>query len=212
MKGYLIITIITVLPWMALAAPLDQFRDFKPTDSNEAFSFHQTILNQRMERVKQNQFIPEDKKQLILNDLAEEATWMQTSHEQLLAAVTSDERFRIRREIIEHVRGVQAERRQKLAEVMPLPTQSPTVLAEQMNVRFISIAAQLAKLGKDTTALDQAIADYQTAVAVLDQAYTAVQNEKSVETLTALRDNITAVRTAGGIVRNAIQSIVGQAK
>ena len=46
----------------------------------------------------------------------------------------------------------------------------------------------------------------------LNDAYSAVQTDKSVETLTGLRDTISAVREAGSAVRNAIQSIVKEAK
>lgn len=190
---------------------LERLREFKPNNPSEAFSFHQSLLTERIERIEQNMTIPADKKQLIIADLTEESEWMQTKREQLQSA-TAEERSTIRQEIIDHVQSVREEHKQKLAESVPMSEKSPKELAEQIGERFASISEQLVTAGQDTSTLNQTITDYQTAVTALNDAYSAVQTDKSVETLTGLRDSISAVREAGSAVRNAIQSIVEEAK
>lgn len=186
---------------------LERLRMFKPSNPSEAFSFHQTLLTERIERIKQNTVIPEDKKLLIIDDLTEESEWMQTKREQLQSA-TAVERLTIQQEIIDHIQSVREEHRQKLAESVVLSEKSPKELVEQIGERFVTISEQLATAGYDTSSVNQAITDYETAMTALNEAYAVAQTEKSVETLTTLRDAIATTREAASTVRNQVQSLV----
>lgn len=219
MKYFFVFTITLTLPWLVLAAPnarqkpmltpqLERLREFKPTNPSEAFNFHQTLLTERIERIKQNTVIPEDKKLLIIDDLTEESEWLQTKRQQLQAAATTDERLAIRQEIVNHVQSVREERKQTLAESVVLSGKSPKELAEQIGERFATISEQLATAGHDTSSVNQAITDYETAMTALNEVYAVAQTEKSVETLTTLRDAIATTREAASTVRNQVQSLV----
>lgn len=187
---------------------LEDVRELKAKNPGEAFDFHHDLLAQRIERLQANTTIPDDKKQELIDNFTEEISWIEQKNAELEAAGTAEERISIRQEIVDHVHSVRTEQRQTLADSVKLPDQSPSQLAEQIGDRFSQIADHLTAAGKDTTELDTAIKDYQTAVTALNAAYTAVQTDKSVDTLAALRDSITAVRAAGSAVRNAVQSIV----
>lgn len=189
-------------------ARLEELRQQKPKDPKEAIEVHEDVLTERIEEVESNESIPEEKKEQILERFNDELIWVQTKKTELIEAASSEEEQVIREEIIEHVRSVQTERKQQLAATVQLPRQSPTKLATQISDRFTVIAERLAANGSDTTALNDAIAQYDAAVAELDSSYAAVQANKTVETLQNLRDRIKAVRDAGIAVRNSVQSIV----
>lgn len=183
--------------------PLVQLHRFQPKDSSEAFSFHRQILQQRIVRVQQAEFLSDDKKIELVAKLNDELDWFEAKQTALESATTEAEQQAIRQEIIDHIRTARQEREQTLAQQVTLPQQSPVDTAKQITERFQTIAERF-----NNAELDATIEQYTAAVANLEQTLTDLEQDKTIEHIRALRDAITITRQSAQSVRNLIQSLV----
>lgn len=187
---------------------LERIHEFKAKTPQEGFQFHTSVLEQRIARLENSSFIPEEKRSELIAKFSEELEWLKTKRAELEAAETPEDKAAIKQEIIDHVKTEREQRRSELADSVTLPKTSPTELTEKITERFNAVKEKLANAGKDTTNLASAISVYEQSVVNLNTAAEAVETEKTIETIQALRDAIQNTRLAVTEVRNVLQSIV----
>lgn len=217
MKRLVLFFLLFFIPVMVMAKPplapdLSALHQFKPTNPVQAFTFHQQILQQRIDHLEQNNFLPEKKKAEVIAEFTDELTWLEEKQAALKAATTKTERQAISQEIIDHVQTQRQERTRSLVQDVTLPARSPVVSAQHIADQFTSISERFRNNAVDTAELDAAIQEYTTTITALEQALSNSEEDKTIEHIRALRDAIVATREAAREVRNQVQSILMQFK
>ncbi|MBI2415148.1 MAG: hypothetical protein HYV33_00605 [Candidatus Kerfeldbacteria bacterium] len=184
----------------------------RPQTLNDGINQHEQIIQQRIQRLQNFNRIPEAKRAEVLADFETELAWLQTMRERLTAANSEADAQSIRQEIIEHVRTKREQRQQLITEQITLPTYQSNDRAEQIIGHFNVIIQHLDDAGVDISELQTTLADYQLASQQLKQQQDALLQDKTIDHLRAVRDQLQTVQGLGQQLRNQIQSIVMQLK
>lgn len=179
----------------------------KPKDFGSGLDKHAELIQLQLDRLESSQ-IPEDKRDMVREELLAELAWLAEMQAKLEAAETQEEQDALEAEAKEHITQIKEERRQRLAQAADLPTESPFNRAEAVGAHVQDVVEQLEQQGKDVVELQQALDEYLAAVSQGQELFAGVEGDKTYERLIAIRDQLKLVREKGQVMRNLLPSLL----
>ncbi len=171
---------------------------------------YQDFLEERSVKTEQTTILSGKTKERLQQAIGAETHWLQNKTQELTAADTIEDRQVIQKEIQSYIEDRRNERRELIEKNIAAPKTESLEKAQEISTKFDTIINQFARVGIDTSQLEETLVEYNTTVQETKDILAALETERSIEDIQALREHIATLRELSSALRNQVQTILVQ--
>ncbi len=156
--------------------------------------------------------LPEEKRAKLKEIMENTASELRALVEELKSTTDPDRKEELRAEIRAFLESKREARKRVIEESITLPEPPSLKPVTEISERMEKLSDRLAEFGADTTDFEANLSELTDSIAAASDLAETLKEEPSIESVTALRDQLGKIKTLREQMRNQIQSLITEIK